>query len=255
MMTGTKVGIFRDGVPTAPAFLLDSNGDGQYDPGIDRYFTSFVDPADGRWCVAVIHATHPRAFEASNVEKILTARPLGLEGIKDPWIMPHQGRFYLFLSVATATAKTTPQSHSTLDIYNTGECVSATGLAVSDDLEKWQWQGVIFQPGEGGWDAYCRRISSVVESNGQFIAFYDGSASQRENYEEKTGVAAAPDLVRWKSRTPQGPAYVSPYASHSLRYLDAQVCGSEVLMFYEFARPDGAHDLRMSRIPRADFDP
>jgi hypothetical protein len=219
-----------------------------------RYLTSYVDPTDGRWCVAVLRGKDPRSFEARDVKKILTAAPLGLEGVKDPWIMEHQGRFLMFLSVATATPKTTAKSHATLDIYNTGECVSATGLATSNDLERWDWQGIIFQPDNDRWDKYCRRINSVVESNGRFIGFYDGSASHKENYEEKTGLAESNDLSNWRTLTPQGPTYVSPHASRSLRYIDAQVCGTEVVVFYEFARNDGAHDLRLLRMTRPEFD-
>jgi len=219
-----------------------------------RYFTSYVDPADGRWCVAVIRGTDPGAFDTKGVKKILTAAPLGLEGVKDPWIMEREKRFYMFLSVATATERTSGKSHSTLDIYNTGECVSATGLAVSDDLEKWEWKGVIFQPDKPGWDGYCRRINSVVESNGKYIGFYDGSAGHHENYEEKTGIAVSEDLLHWRSMTLQGPAYISPFASHSLRYIDAQICGGEAVIAYEVARSDAAHELRLLRMPRKEFD-
>jgi len=38
----SKVGIFRDGTPTAPSFILDSNGNDQYDAGVDRYISTFV---------------------------------------------------------------------------------------------------------------------------------------------------------------------------------------------------------------------
>jgi hypothetical protein len=39
-MTGTRVGVFRNGA----AFLEDSNGNGVYDPGVDRYLPSFTGP-------------------------------------------------------------------------------------------------------------------------------------------------------------------------------------------------------------------
>jgi hypothetical protein len=151
------------------------------------------------------------------------------------------------LSVATPTPRTNEKSHSTLDIYNTGECVSATGLAVSRDLDNWEWQGVIFQPAATGWDCYCRRVNSVVLLNEKFLAFYDGSASHLDNYEEKTALALSDDLRAWKTINPDGPAYTSPYSSHSLRYMDVQIIGSEAFIFYEYAREDGAHDLRLLR--------
>lgn len=213
--------------------------------GLWRYFASYVDPADGRWCVSVLKAATPQALDPGQAKPLFKASPLGLEGIKDPWILQYQGLFQMFLSVAVPTPRTNAQSHATLDIFNTGECVSATGLATSTDLESWQWQGVVFKPGADGWDRYCRRINSVLPLAGKFLAFYDGSAGHNENYEEKTGLALSPDLRHWETITPEGPRMTSPHASGSLRYLDAQVLGQEVHLFYEFARPDGAHDLRL----------
>jgi hypothetical protein len=213
--------------------------------GLWRYFTSYVDPADGRWSTSISTSKDPAKFDSRSVKPIFTALPLGLEGIKDPWIFPHNGIYYMFLSVAVPTAKTGAQSHSTLDIYNTGECISATGLATSRDLDHWEWKGIIFRPDATGWDCYCRRINSVVPVKNGFAGYYDGSASHEENYEEKTALAFSPDLKSWKTLNPEGPAHVSPHASHSLRYIDAQLQGEKIFLFYEFARPDGAHDLRL----------
>ncbi len=158
----------------------------------------------------------------------------------------------MLVSVALATNTTSGQSHSTLDIFNTGECLSATGLAVSQDLEQWDWKGIVFAPEANGWDRYCRRINSFFpagpnQSGARLMAFYDGSASHNENYEEKTGVATSTDDGQsWKSMTPEKPFLMSPHASGSLRYIDAQVFDQGLLFFYEFARPDGAHDLRLA---------
>ena len=189
--------------------------DGQW-----RYWTSYVDPVDGRWCVGVIKGPKVQSLDAAKVERVFSAGPLGLEGVKDPFICEENGKYYMFLSVAVATPKTRKQSHETLDIFNTGECVSATGLAVSTDLDSWQWQGVVFAPDNSGWDRYCRRINSVIPQGGQFFAFYDGSASEAENYEERTGLAVSSDLKSWRSLTPESPSLTSPHTSHSLRYLD-----------------------------------
>ncbi|MEW6306026.1 MAG: hypothetical protein AB1705_21325, partial [Verrucomicrobiota bacterium] len=90
-----------------------------------------------------------------------------------------------------------------------------------------------------------RRINSVVPHNGKFFAFFDGSASEKENYEERTALAVSSDLRTWHSLSPQGPLWTSPYASGSVRYIDAQVVGGQAHLFYEFARQDGAHDLRL----------
>jgi hypothetical protein len=212
-----------------------------------RYFVSFVDPADGRWCVSLLKAGEVSKLDPARAAPIFKAASLGLEGIKDPWIFEQNGVYHMILSVAVATPKTSGESHSTLDIFNTGECASATGLATSSNLDEWEWQGVVFRPGASGWDKYCRRINSVVPLKGKYLGFYDGSASHAENYEEKTGLAVSSDLRQWTSLTLSGPKFISPYASTSLRYLDAQPNGKDVCLFYEFARQDGAHDLRLLR--------
>jgi hypothetical protein len=218
-----------------------------------RYFTSYVDAADGRWCVAMLRGTDAAQLYTRNVEIIFTAQPLKLEGIKDPWIFRHDDVYYMFLSVAVPTHNTTEQSHASLDIYNTGECLSATGLAVSSDLDHWEWKGVVFQPEAAGWDCYCRRINSVVPMNGNYLAFYDGSAGHAENYEEKTGIAISTDLRHWRTLSVNGPAHISPFGSHSLRYMDAQADGRNAFLFYEYARQDGAHDLRLLTLEQKQF--
>lgn len=78
-------------------------------------------------------------------------------------------------------------------------------------------------------------------------AFYDGSASHLENYEEKCALAVSHDLRTWRSISPDGPAFTSPYTSKSIRYFDAKRSGDDWNLFYEFARDDGAHDMRMIR--------
>jgi hypothetical protein len=78
-----------------------------------------------------------------------------------------------------------------------------------------------------------------------YLAFYDGSASHLENYEEKCALAVSDDLRNWRSISPAGPALTSPHASTSLRYVDAKFADGAWHLFYEFARKDGAHDLRV----------
>ena len=216
--------------------------------GVWRYFTSFVDPADGRWCVSVLKHSDPRRLDPSAARRLFTAGPLGLEGVKDPWIFEEAGVHYLLLSVATPTARTREASHATLDIFNTGDCVSATALARSHDLDSWEWLGVVFAPSAPGWDAYCRRINSIVRYEGKYIAFYDGSASHLENYEEKTGLAVSSDVRSWETLTAPGPVLTSPHATGSLRYLDAVTTEEGIWAFFECARADGAHDLRVARM-------
>ena len=215
-----------------------------------RYFTSFVDPDDGRWCVSMLTASDLSRLDPASERRLFTAGALGLEGVKDPWIFEDAGFYYMILSVAVSNPRTREASHATLDIFNTGDCVSATGLARSSDLDAWDWLGIVFAPAGSGWDVYCRRINSIVRHGGRYLAFYDGSANHLENYEEKTGLAVSSDLRAWHTLTPEAPALTSPYASGSLRYLDAVAIENDhrLVAFFECARPDGAHDLRVAQM-------
>ena len=216
--------------------------DGQW-----RYWTSYVDSVDGRWCVGVIKGREIKNLDASRVRPRVFCRTAWTRRSQRPIYLRAKRSVLMFLSVAVATYKTRKESHETLDIFNTGECVSATGLAISTDLDSWQWQGVIFAPEKTGWDRYCRRINSVITHGGQYFAPYDGSASEAENYEERTGLAVSSDLKSWRTLTPENPSLTSPHTSRSLRYMDTLVIDQDVCLFYEFARPDGAHDLRLFR--------
>ena len=208
---------------------------------------SFVDPADDRWCVARIVADRIEDLKPKNARMLFQAAPLGLEGVKDPWIFVEGTSFRMVLSVALTTGATSEKSHATADIFNTGECISATAMALSRDLDGWEWHGVIFSPENTGWDAYCRRLNSAIAFEGKYLGFYDGSSGHAENYEEKSGLAVSRDFKQWQTLSPSKPWLTSVHGSGSLRYLQAVAMGEQTLLFYEVARPDGSHELQMSR--------
>ena len=222
--------------------------------GVFRYLTSYVAPEDGRWCVSINKSDNIGSLDAGKTQRLFTATDLGLEGIKDPWILEENGKYYLFLSVAINTASTKDSSHDTLDIFNTGECISATALATSDDLDNWNYQGIILKPeGDSAWDKYCRRINSVLPLNGKYYAFYDGSEGHHQNYEERTGLAVSTDLKNWEILSPDEPCITSPYATGSLRYIDAQHHENEIRFMYELTRANGSHEMRTTSFSTEGF--
>uniref|UniRef100_A0A7S4UDU1 Glycosyl hydrolase family 32 N-terminal domain-containing protein n=1 Tax=Paramoeba aestuarina TaxID=180227 RepID=A0A7S4UDU1_9EUKA len=211
-----------------------------------RFFTSCVDPEDKRWITVVIKGdediTH---LDPTNVQTVFKGPALGLEGVKDPWLLQIGDVYHMILSVALPIETTSGDSHDTNDIFNTGECLSATALATSTDLDNWKWEGVILQPDrKQGWDRYCRRISSVVEKNGKYFAFFDGSEGHHQNYEEKCAFAISENLREWKPLSLDAPDLCSPHASKSLRYVDCLDHEGKLHLFYELAREDGAHEMR-----------
>jgi hypothetical protein len=216
-----------------------------------QLYLSYVDPADNRWRIDVIEADTPAAFEVRTRKPVLTAGLTGTEGVKDPYVLRVGPAVYLFASFAsseTLDRGQRAQAHATADIYNTGATTHPTGLAIGLDGRSFEWQGSILTVGTG-WDRYQARLNSMAPlPGGAWVGFYDGSAGANENYEERCGLAISHDLRHWNRLTAGAPWMVSPHGSGSLRYLDAVPVGDELWLYYEYARADGAHDLRLSKI-------
>ncbi|HEX6972092.1 MAG TPA: hypothetical protein VF234_07720 [Limnochordia bacterium] len=220
--------------------------------GTFRYYVSYVDPADGRWRIDLLSAQSPDAFDPAARQPALTAADIGAEGVKDPNVYYIGGRYWMFTSYAPTPARAADPAalHGTRDVYNTGLTRSHSGLATSADGVKWVWEGDILSPSADGWDAYAARLGTVVWTPPLFTALYDGSRSVAENYEERCGMAFSFDLRRWERASVGSPWLNSPFGSGSLRYVDVLSHADAWLVYYEMARPDGAHELRVVRLAR-----
>jgi len=220
--------------------------DGKY-----RLYISYVDPADNRWRIDMMEASHPEEFKTDKRKEILTASSIQCEGVKDPYVLIVGGKYYMIVSYALtpekADEKLKRKMHITADVYNTGITKSHTGLALSNDGINFEWWGDILSPGKA-WDAYASRISCILYLPPVFVAFYDGSSTVRKNYEEKTGLAVSFDLIHYDKVTEEKPLLISPYASGSLRYMDSIIVNNEIYYYYEYAREDGSHEIRMNKV-------
>jgi len=217
------------------------------DDGTWLWFISYVDGEDGRWRIDLLEAPSPDAFDPASRKTLFTAPTLGVEGVKDPWIMRVGPVWYMLISYATSPTRqaTHEELHGTADIYNTGLTRSCSALATSLDGRFWQWHGDIMHPQrEGAWDSYATRLGCVIPHGGGWLGFYDGSASVEGNYEERTGLAISGDLFTWRSLCPNGPALVSPHGAGSLRYVDFVRTPEGGIFYFEATRADGSHDLR-----------
>lgn len=220
--------------------------------GSYRLYVSFVDPADNRWRIDLLEAPRVEELDPRERRRVLTAADVDGEGVKDPYVFLLGPCWYMLASYAPKPATLTHDiqgsMHATADVYNTGIVKSLTGLASSHDGLHWQWEGAVLTPPETGWDAYTTRLSAFLYSPPAFTGFYDGSAGVEGNYEEQVGLAVSLDLRHWRRVSVEGPALISPHASGSLRYLDALPVGNAIYYFYEYAREDGSHELRMNRV-------
>jgi hypothetical protein len=222
-----------------------------YHQGRYLLYVSYVDPADSRWRIDVVEADTPSGFDIAKAAPVLTAETTGTEGVKDPHPMVVGPSVVLLASYAQAglAASDRQRAHASADIYTTGMSTFPTGVGISQDGVNFEWHPDALSVGRT-WDKYQARLCTVAPTSHGYVGFYDGSASAAENYEESTGIAVSADLMAWTSLTPQRPWAVSPHASGSLRYADIVPVPGEWLVYFEYARPDGAHELRLSRIPR-----
>ena len=213
-----------------------------------RLYLSFVDPADNRWRIDLLEADTPDAFDPAGRRRVLTAADVGGEGVKDPIVFLLGGLYVMVVSYAPGAGQpvAAEQMHGTADVYNTGVVKSHTGLAVSADGVSFRWEGDILTPPDAGWDSYCTRISTLLYTPPVWTALYDGSASVEGNYEERAGLAVSLDLRRFERLSMEGPAFTSPHASGSVRYVESLRLPDHVRYYYEYARPDGSHELRTS---------
>jgi len=218
-----------------------------------RLYVSYVDGETNRWRVDMLEADRPEDLDPRSRRTVLTADGIGAEGVKDPWVMVLGGVYHMLLSYApvprAASEDERETMHATGDVYNTGVTTSETGLATSLDGVHFKWQGNLMGPGSG-WDRYCTRLGSLLYVPPVWFGFYDGSASVEGNYEEQAGLAMSTDLRTFTRLTPDGPWTTSGAGSGSVRYVDVLQDGPRFLFYYECAREDGSHDLRVSEVAR-----
>jgi hypothetical protein len=218
--------------------------DGKY-----RLYIGYVAPEDNKWKIDMVEADSPENFDPNTKKLVLAPENCGVEGVKDPYIMLIGRLYYMLVSYApTPNLGKDSSLHATADIFNTGKTSSNTGLALSGDGINWQWMGDVMSPPENGWNAYATRVACALYMPPVFCVFYDGGETVGGNYEEKTGLAVTFDFMKYQHVSVQSPILVSPHASGSLRYMDAIKFGDEIYYYYEYARPDGAHELRMSKV-------
>lgn len=235
--------IHKDELSTASMerFAIQKQGDTY------ELYISYVDPADDRWRVDVMHSNTLSGFDPSTRKAVLTAESTKTEGVKDPFIYVEGDTEYMFLSVAKAAEiDNRDAAHGTQDIFNTKYAKSATGYATRKAGGDWQWQGYVLSPDtDGAWDGNTRRINSIIKLTDGYLAFYDGKDSFEGNYEELTGIATSKDLKSWHVVTQEAPIILSDSPSGSLRYVDFQVKDGKLELLYEITRPDGSHEARI----------
>lgn len=209
-----------------------------------RLYVSFVRRDDRRWRIGLVEAGAVDAFDPADMVVVLDPRGLGLAAVKDPWLRRDGDRWLMFVSYGTLPLSQGTVLHATGDALSTGRTLSASGVATSADGRRWTWEGAVLLPSASGWDSFTSRLSTAVRDGDGWLGLYDGSASLVENYEERCGLARSRDLRRWERVSLDGPAIGTARGPGGVRYVETTAGGD---VFYEYTRPDGAHELRVTR--------
>ena len=236
---GTSVARSEDGVHFEPLLTIGREMIGteslerpslvRTETGAWRLYLSCATPGTKHWRVELVEAAHPAEFDALTSQIVLPGDTK--TGVKDPVIVHHDGLWQLWASC-----------HPLADPDEADQMV--TDYATSVDGKAWTWHGTALNGRPGYWDSRGARVTAVMHTGTEIVAYYDGRASAAENYEERTGIATG---IEPTALTPMGdaPSAESPYGGGGLRYLDILPLGNGgYRLYYEMTRPDGSHELR-----------
>ena len=196
-----------------------------------RLYVSCATPGSKHWWVEAIDAPTPEELPGGRRTVVLPGT--SAVAVKDPVIVTDGSAWHLWLCCHP------------LDVAGAEDRMT-TRYLTSDDGLHWVDRGVALAPGGGGWDARGTRVTTVLSLE-PLVVLYDGRADAASNWFERTGLARAerPGAVL----TPVGdvPIACSPASDGALRYAAAvtQPDGGTRL-YFEAARPDGAHDLMVA---------
>jgi hypothetical protein len=193
-----------------------------------RLYVSCSTHGTKHWRVEMLEADHPSKFDTSKRQVVLPGDKH--TGVKDPVITWRNNLWHLWASCHP------------LDVAEQEDRM-VSNYATSSDGINWTWQGTALRGRPGLWDSRGTRISSVQFESNIVLAFYDGRASEDENYEERTGVAIG---SKPSALTAYGNEPLAQSANNKgLRYLDViELASGGKRLYYELTRPDGAHELR-----------
>lgn len=206
------------------------------------YLSYEVDGPLPYWRVDVLRGPSPDALDVQSRRTVLLPYDYGLRTIKDPWIVRGEAGAYRAYASADAVDRARregPVLHA--------RALDATILAESDD-------GLVFPsvryvytaPADESWHGRRGRVNCLFPFDGGWAGTFDGGRTHYDNFEEWCGLVTSPDGIDVRRVHTDGPWVRSPHGS--VRYVYGLRVGQELFWYYEHARADGSHDLRVAKV-------
>jgi hypothetical protein len=190
-----------------------------------RLYLSCATPGSKHWWIEAVDAATPVGL-ASGLRTMCLPGDDAL-AVKDPVVEKGDTRWRMWVCCHP------------LDVAG-DEDRMYTRLATSSDGLTWTLGDVVLAPRPGAWDSRGVRVTAVLDRDPTTV-LYDGRASAEANWFEQTGIARGHDDALVPD---DGPPTGSPHSDGALRYVSVvDLPGGGRRLYYELARPDGAHDL------------
>lgn len=221
--------------------------------GTMRLYVSYVDPITSKWRIDLFQASRPEELPMASPIPVLNAEKLNSEGVKDPCVFRVAGQYYMLASYLPNLERVTAEDlHQIQDASAIGLTQVYTALLQSSDGVHFHYVRDFLTPGSH-WDRLSTVATTVMLSSPWFVVFFDGRRDASDSYEGKAGLAVTTDFERVHKLDMFQPRFRSPHASGCLRYVDVVQTDDADYFYYEYAREDGSHELRVSKVTRPPF--